>query len=625
MIARITALVALVAVTLAGAFLAYRALIGEGAEDAAEVFVGRWSAGDDAAAARLTDAPQAAAAALRANRRGLDGASLKATLGDVKESGDSATAVLSLQWRIPRIGGWGYDSTLRLRRSGDEWRVRWSPQTVHPKLDAETRLGTTSVPKARGEILDRERRPLMRERRVVRVGAIAGKVRRPAVTARGLADVLGVDAGPLARAIRGGGREQFVDALTLRPPDYRRLRARLEAVPDAATAEGTAMLAPTREFARALLGTVAPATAEQIEKLGGRVAPGASVGQWGLQARFEPRLAPVPERRVVIRAGAVPIEMLAKRAGRSGRSVATTLDRRVQAAAEAALADTSDEAALVAVQPSTGDVLAVANRPVASSYNRALEGTYAPGSTFKVVSTAALLRDGLDVADTVRCPPTLEAGGRQFKNFEGGAAGAVPFSRDFAVSCNTAFVSLAPRLAPDALGRTARDYGLGRKLHLAVPAASGRVPRGEDAVERAAAMIGQHEIVASPLAMALVAATVADGRWRAPRLLASAPKQAGPALAASERDTLRGLMRLVVTEGSGTALAGVDGEVRGKSGTAEFGGGDPPPTHAWFIAFRDDVAMAVLVERGRSGGSVAAPLAARFFTALDQGGMHRES
>ena len=616
---------ALVAVTLAGAVLAYRALTGEGAEEAAELFVGRWSSGDDAAAGRLTDAPEAAAAALRANRRGLDGASLKATLGEVKESGDAATAVLSLRWRIPRIGGWGYDSTLRLRRSGDEWQVRWSPQTVHPKLDAETRLGTTSVPKARGEILDRERRPLMRERPVVRVGAIAGEVRKPAVTARGLAEVLGVDAGPLARAIRGGGKEQFVDALTLRPPDYRRLKPRLEAVPDAATAEGTAMLAPTRAFARALLGTVAPATEEQLEKLGGRVAPGASVGQWGLQARFEQRLAPVPERRVVIRAGAVPIETLATRAGRSGRAVATTLDRGVQAGAEEALAGTSDEAALVAVQPSTGNVLAVANRPVASSYNRALEGLYAPGSTFKVVSTAALLRDGLDVADTVRCPPTIEAGGRQFKNFEGGAAGAVPFSRDFAVSCNTAFVSLAPRLAPGALGRTARDYGLGRKLDLAVPAASGRVPPGDDAVERAAAMIGQHEIVASPLAMALVAATVADGRWRAPRLLASDPKQAGPALAASERDTLRGLMRLVVTEGSGTALSGVEGEVRGKSGTAEFGGGDPPPTHAWFIAFRDDVAVAVLVERGRSGGSVAAPLAARFFAALDQGGTHRES
>jgi cell division protein FtsI/penicillin-binding protein 2 len=71
-----------------------------------------------------------------------------------------------------------------------------------------------------------------------------------------------------------------------------------------------------------------------------------------------------------------------------------------------------------------------------------------------------------------------------------------------------------------------------------------------------------------------------------------------------------------VTEGTGTALASIPGDVHGKSGTAEYGGGDPPPTHAWFIAYRDDVAVAVLVENGRSGGSVAAPLAARFFEAL---------
>ena len=75
-------------------------------------------------------------------------------------------------------------------------------------------------------------------------------------------------------------------------------------------------------------------------------------------------------------------------------------------------------------------------------------------------------------------------------------------------------------------------------------------------------------------------------------------------------------MRAVVTQGTGTALAGVPGDVHGKSGTAEYGGGDPPPTHAWFIAARADLAVAVLVEDGRSGGTVAAPIAARFLSAL---------
>jgi cell division protein FtsI/penicillin-binding protein 2 len=119
--------------------------------------------------------------------------------------------------------------------------------------------------------------------------------------------------------------------------------------------------------------------------------------------------------------------------------------------------------------------------------------------------------------------------------------------------------------------------------------------------------------------MAGVAATVAAGRWHAPRLVASDPHVAGAPLPSSTRDTLRSLMRRVVTSGTGTALSGVPGTVIGKSGTAEFGSGNPPPTHAWFIATRDDLAVAVLVERGRSGGSVAAPIAARFFSALGSG------
>jgi cell division protein FtsI/penicillin-binding protein 2 len=361
---------------------------------------------------------------------------------------------------------------------------------------------------------------------------------------------------------------------------------------------------------------VGPASAEQLEQLGPERGPGDEVGQWGLQARYEERLGGTASRSIVIRdADGVPVDTLLEREGRAGRPLRTTLDAGVQRAAERALAPVADEAALVAVQPSSGEVLAVANRPVDDTYDRALEGRYPPGSTFKVVTTAALLRRGLDPADVVDCPPTMTVGGRSFRNFEGNAQGAVPFAEDFAQSCNTAFVSLTERLPASALGASGRDFGLGEPLRLGMPAAEAEVPPGRDLVARAAAMIGQDRILASPLAMAGVAATVADGRRRAPRLLAGDPRRAGAPLDPGERDVLRELMRRVVTEGTGTALASVPGEVHGKSGTAEYGSGDPPPTHAWFIAYRGDVAIAVLVEDGRSGGAVAAPLAARFFTA----------
>ena len=162
-------------------------------------------------------------------------------------------------------------------------------------------------------------------------------------------------------------------------------------------------------------------------------------------------------------------------------------------------------------------MLAVANRPIDSSFDRAIEGRYPPGSTFKVVSAAALLRAGLDTNESVDCPRALVVEGKLFRNFEGNAAGPVPFSQDFAQSCNTAFVSPhGPARFPTRSPRAGRDYGLGPRLGgMPVPAPAAQVPPGRTAVERAAAMIGQHELLASPLSMAGVAATVSAGRWHA--------------------------------------------------------------------------------------------------------------
>ena len=617
---RVGALVAFGLVVLAiGATAAWMLGAGRGpaAEEAAEAFAAAWSRGDDQGAAGWTDAPRRALTDLEANRRGLDGAKVTARTLEVTENGDAATARFAVTWVVPAIGTWAYRSTARLRRGDERWSLQWTPKVVHPALNDVRRLGTTREPAHRGRVLDRDGRAIVRDRTVYRVGLARDKVKDVGASVAALAGVVDVDAGALRKAVRGAGPQQFVEAITLREADYEDVKAALDDVPGALAVRGEAPLAETRGFARPLLGTVGPATAEQLEELGSIRGPGDQVGQFGLQARYEKRLGGAPTRQIVIRAGGVPVETLLERPGRDGRPLHTTLSLDVQRAAETALGDRDDEAALVAVQPSTGDILAVANRPADEAFDRALDGRYPPGSTFKVVTTAALLRAGLSPDETVDCPKTILVGGRSFKNFEGSAQGAVPFAEDFAQSCNTAFVSLTERLAPDALTKAGRDFGLGEPLKLGMPAAEADVPPGRDLAARASAMIGQDRILASPLSMAGVAATVADGRWRAPRLLQDDPERSGTPLEPEVRDTLRELTRRVVTEGTGTALASIAGEVHGKSGTAEYGSGDPPPTHAWFIAYRDDLAIAVLVENGRSGGAVAAPIAARFFTALD--------
>jgi cell division protein FtsI/penicillin-binding protein 2 len=237
----------------------------------------------------------------------------------------------------------------------------------------------------------------------------------------------------------------------------------------------------------------------------------------------------------------------------------------------------------------------------------------------------------------------------------------VPFGLAFAESCNTAFIS-ASAAVPDAdLVAAAETFGFNTDYSVGLNTFGGSFPTPADATEHAAATIGQGRVEASPLHMATVAAAVIDGTWDAPVLLPDPPAgddadaDAGATTtsgAAAEADqttttagaegesaaaasptprleprtlpdgtaqTLLGLMRRVVTEGSGqgAAISGV--EVAGKTGTAEFGQGDPPPTHAWFIGIRGDNAVAVLVEGGGVGGRVAAPIAGAILAGLPGG------
>jgi cell division protein FtsI/penicillin-binding protein 2 len=591
------------------------------ARSALDAFLAAWEDGNYAEAAAGTDAsPRTVKREFAANRDGLDGASLVTEVLSLEEDGDQATGEVEMAWAVPVIGEFRYRTAVELRSADVGWTVHWEPQVVHPELSEGQRLGTERAFPDRAPIVGRGGRELVKPRPVVDIGIVPAELedRDTAVTA--IAEHTEADPQMLRRALRDAAPNQFVLAITLRDEEFEQIRERLEGIPGIQFAAGKLPLAPTREFARALIGTVGPITEEQLEKLGEPYGVGDQVGQFGLQAVFERELAGTPMGRVVIRdAQGVAVQTLHEVGGERGTPLRTTLDLRVQQAAERALGNLSGKAALVAAEPSSGNLLAVANRPVEDTFDRALEGQYPPGSTFKVVTTAALLESGLELGDTVDCPRQIAVGGRSFRNFEGSAQGAVPFRLDFTESCNTAFVSLADRLDRDALGEKAEDFGLGREYELPVAAFGGSVPEPRNAAEQAASMIGQGRILASPLGMAGVAGTVATGRWQQPRLISSDPSDAGVELPSATVERLRSLMRAVVTSGTGTALSATSGKVAGKTGTAEYGEQDPPATHAWFLAFRDDVAIAVLVEGGASGAEVAAPLAAKFFKALDSG------
>ncbi len=581
------------------------------AERAAEAFAAA------AAGGALPDETAALVAGLGEVRPEVD-------VAGVRRDGGSATAELSWRWPFG-ADGWTYRSELPLTGDGERWQARPVAATVHPDLADGEVLVADRAPAERADVLDRQGMPVVAATPVVEVGVQPSRTTDPAGLARTLAGLLDVDAAGLEERIRTASPDAFVSVVVLRRIDYEPLRAQLQPLPGTVFRESTRPLGLTRSFARALLGTAGPVTAELVEASQGRLVPGDVAGLSGLQRQYDERLAGTAGTTVSKAAGDVRTELFSVPPS-PGRPVQLALDAFTQRAADAALETASGgngTAALVAVDIATGDLLAVAGTP-ATGADRALTGQYPPGSTFKAATTLALLGDGLTPEEAVSCPPTATVEGRSFRNFEGGALGQVPFATAFAQSCNTAFVSLSERVAGPALPEAARRLGIGVPWSVGVDVFAGEVPELGTAVDLAASSIGQGRTLVSPAAMAQAAATIARGSWAAPRLvLDPAPEPPTGTLPSGDAGTavVRDLMREVVERGTASALADVPGEpVHAKTGTAEYGTDSPPRTHAWCIGFQGGTAFAVLVEDGASGGSVAVPVAEAFLRGLQATG-----
>ncbi|MCX2954107.1 penicillin-binding transpeptidase domain-containing protein [Lentzea sp. NEAU-D7] len=303
---------------------------------------------------------------------------------------------------------------------------------------------------------------------------------------------------------------------------------------------------------------------------------------------------------VGITAGGAFTVLDAKKA-EGGEKITVTIDPARQAAAQAAVDALPQGAAIVAIEASTSEILAVAQNKALAGTNPFV-GRYAPGSTMKIVTAAAVMNAGLVQSGTaVPCPATATIGTRRINNADFGHD-SVPFRTAFALSCNTTFGDLGSKLEPNALPNMAKRFGLGADW--VVPGAetnTGKVPpaTGDQRVENS---FGQGNVVASPFGMALVAATVVSGRTPTPTLLRGKPSEpndvaAGPP--AAVLPPLRAMMREVVTAGTAKQLAGIPG-LAGKTGTAEASGGE---AHGWFVGYQNNVAFAVVVEKAGSSQS----------------------
>ncbi|MHC3470677.1 penicillin-binding transpeptidase domain-containing protein [Streptomyces sp. 7R007] len=335
-----------------------------------------------------------------------------------------------------------------------------------------------------------------------------------------------------------------------------------------------------------------------------------------LRAKYGDQAGGSPGVELAIRhqaEGAADTSLLTLAEGRPGK-LRTTLSASAQAAAETAVKKYA-ESSVVAVRPSTGEVLAVANHRQ-DAFNAAFLGKLAPGSTMKIISAATFIDNGITTINgPAPCPPSAVWQSQTFTNLKGLKPNEnATLSDSFAVSCNTAFVKYADEVKVDSLTREAEDrFGLGRDdWKTGIPSFDGSVP-ASGGPDTAANLIGQGQVQMSPLNMASVTATAMTGVFRQPVIVS--PKlddrriATARGLSAGTVAQLRAMMNRTATSGTAAGvMAGLSGSIGAKTGSAEVDG--QAESNSWFTGYRNDIAAAAMAQDGGHGVDAAGPIVA---------------
>ena len=570
-----------------------------------EEFLGALAGGDVAKAAALTDHPDSAEGDLNAATDGLQPEGLDYEIEGIDTSSNQSSAEVTMNWQLPHQRRWGYDTTFTLTKTEAgqrDWALRWSPASLHPQLGRNQHPELRTIAAPRPSVVGSDGAALLEPGTVHRVilnrdGAenVQSSINRAATV---INNEMPEDGPKLdARAIgeqAAGGKGNF-SLIVLPASTPQRVKDELADIDGISVNDEAAMVRPDPGFAPDLMSRV-----ERLVDTGDHGADG-----WKIVAANE---------------GGAVVGTLYEVSPDVAPAVQASISKKVQDAAQKAVDTRQDaKAMLVAVQPSTGKILAVAQTAEADKDgDLALMGQFPPGSTYKIVTAAAgVQHEGLNAGSTVPCPGSMEIGPRIVTNYNGSGVGNTSLSDAFARSCNTTFGNISHKLEPGQFKEESKNFGIGINYHIAgLDTITGSVSDGSDEVERIDAGYGQGNDLTSPFGMALVSATVAAGRTPTPSLVPSAgtwQSQVSKPLPPEVLNEVRTLMRAVVTSGTGSAIAG-RGEVYAKTGEAEYAGG----SHAWFTGYRDDLAFATLIVGG-GGSEHAVAITDAFFANIDEG------
>jgi hypothetical protein len=585
----------------------------------ANAYLTAWARQDWAAMRQLTSDPPADFTSVnRAAFSHLTVRQASFTADPMHTNNSAASAPVTERLTLAGLGTVTLSSALHLVLVQSKWLVKWSPATITPRLRAGDQLSLQTTWPARAAILGANNTPLTSQGQVVTIG-IEGALVKNAASLRSALVAAGAPAATAGTAITAAKTHPtyFEPVFTVTRARYDQLKPTLYPIPGTVFQSSTALSAITPGLTAGVVGTVGPVTAQELSQLGAPYTAQDDVGQTGLEQAYERQLAGTPAATVsVVSASGAHVATLATLPSHPGTPVITTIRPSAQRAAEAALAGEKKSAALVAVNASTGAVLAAVSAN--SGFDEAIDGGFPPGSTFKVITSTALINRGLSPQSAASCPSTATVDGEVFHNAESEA----PVSnllQAFTESCNTAFIKLATgHLSPPDFPAAAAMFGLGKSPHIGLTAFGGSVPQPADSADLAATSIGQGRVLVSPLGLAMVAAAADTGKVHAPRMVtggATAPAATGQ-LPSSVVTDLHEMMASVVARGT-AAGQGLPTGTYGKTGTAEYGTSKPLKIDAWLMGFKGNIAFAALVvNSGGDGGPTCGPIVATFLNGL---------
>ena len=535
---------------------------------------------------------------------GLQADGLSIEVEDFRQDESVAYADYSMTWSLPRDREFRYESSMTLSKVDGQWAARWQPSIIHPELGANQHLELRAEEAKRASVVSSDgvalMEPGLQYRLIVDTGRlkdtrpVAGRI-ASAIAAVSTPDnrVEQIDAAALAKRLDKA--EGNYSVAVYPEGEGQEISEILDGEDAIRVNEEPAMVTRDPGFAPDLMQRINREIGDDVEGTRG----------WNIS--------------VVNEHGAAQ-KSIEYHAPEPAPAIKVGIDYDVQRAAEQAVnLQAGSEAMMVAIRPSNGDILAVAQTPQADKQGDiALSGQYPPGSVFKIITAAAGIEDqGLAGNSIVPCPGTMNIFGRTVVNYNGFGLGSVPLTQAFARSCNTTFADISTQLEEGKLQEIGKRFGIGLDYEIpGLTTVTGSIPVGETPLERTEAGYGQGADLASPFGFALVSSTVAAGATPVPSLLSRDETKVSEKVPAPRKETveqLRAMMRQTVVNGTASGMQ-ASGEIFGKTGEAEINDG----SHSWFTGFRDDdIAFATLIVRG-GGSEAAVAVSDSFFQNLDR-------